>query len=145
MEYIKQEELKRFNQSWIESGECKLWNKFLDKDGYGSFYFRKKLRRAHRVAYYIVFGEIPEKMVVDHICKNRSCVEIKHLRLVTAKENSLENSNSVGAINARKVFCKFGHKFDRQYGKQRYCSVCQSEKTKRLRKKWLEEANKIKC
>ena len=84
-------------------------------------------------------------MVIDHVCKNRNCVEVTHLRLVTSKQNSLENSKSVGAINSQKTNCKFGHPLDRKYGKQRYCSTCQAEKTKRLRKKWLVEANEIGC
>ena len=145
MDYITQQETDRFNNYWKSVGDCKLWQNYLDKDGYGTFYFRKKPRRAHRVSYFFVHGAIHDNMVIDHICKNRNCVEPTHLRIVTAKENSLKNSNSVGAVNARKTKCSNGHPFDRKYGKQRYCSVCQSEKTKRLRKKWLKEANKIKC
>lgn len=144
MDYTEQE-LIRFNNSWIKNKECKLWQKYLDRDGYGTFYFRKKSRRAHRVAYYFAKGSIPDNMVIDHICKNRNCVEINHLKLVTKRENSLGNSNSVASINSRKTHCKNNHKFDRKYGKQRYCSICQSKKAKHLRKKWLKEANKIKC
>ena len=84
-------------------------------------------------------------MVIDHICKNRNCVNLKHLKLVTIKENVLENSNSIGAINSRKTTCKNGHLFDKKYGNQRYCSICENAKSKRLRKKWLKEANKTKC
>ena len=135
MEYYTQEELERFNKSWKQVDDCKLWQKYLDKDGYGTFYFRKKGRRAHRVAYYFVNGPIPDGMVIDHICKKTRCVCIKHLRLITTKENALENSNSLGAINKNKIVCKNGHPFDRKYGKQRYCSICQSIKTKRLRKR----------
>jgi len=145
MENYTQEELNRFNKYWIKFGNCKLWQNYLDKDGYGSFYFRKKLRRAHRVAYFFVNGPIPDGMVIDHICKNRNCVAIEHLRLITAKENNLDNSLSVGAINKRKIFCKNGHPFNRVYGGQRYCSICENEKSKRLQKKWKEEANRIKC
>lgn len=77
-------------------------------------------------------------MVVDHICGNRNCVKPDHLRLLTPKENALDG-RGLGAINARKTHCKNGHPFDRKYGKQRYCSICQAAKTKRLRKKWAEE------
>lgn len=143
--FIKQGELDRFNSCWDKVGDCNLWNGALDKDGYGSFYFRKKGRRAHRVSYYFSKGDIPDGMVVDHICKNRSCVNADHLRVITPTQNSLENSNSVGAVNAKKTHCPYGHPLDRKYGRQRYCSICQAEKSKRLRKKWLEEANKIKC
>lgn len=142
---ITREEWDRFNNCTKRSGECYLWKRKLDKDGYGTFYFRKKNRRAHRVAYFIANGSIGDGMVIDHICKNRNCVAISHLREITTRQNSLENSRSLGAINAMKTHCKFGHPFDRKYGKQRYCSKCQSEKTKRLRKKWLKEANCIKC
>lgn len=145
MEHITQIEFNRFNKFYKVIGDCKIWQNSLDRDGYGSFYFRKKLRRAHRFAYYSKFGNIKRDMVIDHTCKNRACVNVKHLRLVTKKQNTLENSNSMGAINFKKTHCKDGHLFDKKYGKQRYCSICQSEKTKRLRKKWKEEANSILC
>lgn len=135
---------KRFNESYKIVGKCWEWQKYLDRDGYGTFYFMKKGRRAHRVSWYLKNGDIPKSMVIDHICKNRKCVNPDHLRCITVKQNNIENSMSVGAINANKTTCKMGHKFDRFYG-QRYCSICQAEKTKRLRKKWREEANKVMC
>ena len=148
MENITPSELERFNQKWKPSGDCKLWQGYLDKDGYGFFYFRKKLRKAHRVSYYIHNGRIADGFVIDHICKKRNCVEVSHLRLVTKRQNTLENSRSAGAINKAKLFCKNGHPFNKVYGiikKQRYCSICENEKSKKLQKKWLKEANKIKC
>src|SRR6185369_11932859 len=108
-------------------------------------YFRKKNRRAHRVAYYSENGDIPDGMMVDHICKNRNCVDATHLRLVTPRQNALENSNARSSINAQKTHCLKGHPFDRKYAGVRYCSVSQAEKTKRLRNAWKIEANKIKC
>jgi hypothetical protein len=145
MNNIAEKEIKRFNSFWENKNGCHLWKGYLDKDGYGTFYFRKKGRRAHRVAYYFVNGDIPDDMVVDHICRNRNCVNQEHLKLVTKRENNLNNSLSVGAVNFHKTRCKNGHKFDKKYGNQRYCSICQSQKTRRLRKKWIAEANKIKC
>ena len=127
------------------ANDCYLWKGCLDKDGYGTFYFRKKNRRAHRVGYFMFYGPIDDDMVIDHKCKNRSCVNPTHLRPVTKTQNALENTKSVAALNRLKKTCPKGHKYDRKYGKQRYCSICQAEKSKRLRKVWLEEANKIKC
>lgn len=144
MEHIEQHVIIRFNKSFNKVGDCFLWNKYLDRDGYGTFYFMKKGRRAHRVSYFMKYGDIPKEMVIDHTCKNRSCVNPDHLRCVTKLQNTMENSNSVGAINKAKTHCKNGHLFDKFYG-QRYCSICQAEKTRRLRKKWLTEANKIMC
>lgn len=137
-------DIKRFESFYKIINNCFVWQGYKDKDGYGTFYFKKKNRRAHRVSYYIKFGDISKDMVIDHICKNRSCVNPEHLRLVTKEQNTMENSKSIGAVNKAKKFCKNGHVFDRFYG-QRYCSTCQAEKTKRLRAKWKSEAGSVLC
>lgn len=144
MNYMEQD-IKRFQTFYKIINNCFVWQGYLDKDGYGSFYFKQKLRRAHRVSYYLNFGDIPKDMVIDHICKNRACVNIEHLRCISRKQNTLENSRSVGSINKMKEFCKNGHKFDKKYGKQRYCSICSNEKSKRLHKKWREQSNSFVC
>lgn len=143
--YYMETHIQRFKSFYKQVGDCYIWQNYLDKDGYGSFYFMKKARRAHRVSYYFKNGSIPKGMVIDHICRNRACVNPDHLRCVTIKENNLSNSMSVGYLNSIKTHCKYGHPLDRKYGKQRYCSVCSSEKTKRLRSKWKDEANLILC
>lgn len=140
-----EKDIKRFESFYKIIDNCFIWQRYLDKDGYGSFYFKQKLRRAHRVAYYFKSGDIPKGMVIDHICRNRSCVNIEHLRCISKKQNTLENSRSVGSINKMKEFCKNGHKFDKKYGKQRYCSICSNEKSKRLQKKWREKADSFVC
>lgn len=148
MEHIEQKDIARFKSSFTKVGDCLVWCKNKDKDGYGIFYYIKKNRKAHRFAAYLSSGAIPEGMVVDHICKNRACVNDKHLRIVTKSQNTLENSNSVGAINKQKTHCVKGHLLDKKYGikkVQRYCSICEREKSKRLHKKWLQEANTVKC
>jgi hypothetical protein len=134
MERVSEKEIVRFNTKWVEGNRCYLWQGYLDRDGYGSFYFRKKLRRAHRVSYFMFVGDIPKGMVVDHICNNRNCVNPSHLRLLTPKENALD-SRSIPAQNARKTHCPKGHPYDKFYG-QRYCSICEAEKHKRLHLKW---------
>lgn len=138
-------ELTRFRSRIKKSSEsdCHVWTGPLDKDGYGSFYLRRKNRRAHRAAWYDMHGPIPEGLVVNHICKNRACVNAQHLQVVTAGENTLRDSTTISAINARKVHCPQGHPYDRRYrngkGYQRCCSICESAKKSRLRKKWRAE------
>lgn len=79
--------------------------------GYGKFYYQGQLRNAHRVAYELFKGQIPEGMQVDHFaCDNPPCCNPDHLRLVTARENLLR-SDGRAAINAAKTHCAYGHEF----------------------------------
>lgn len=69
------------------SDECWLWTAHLCT-GYGRIKVAGKDILAHRVAYQLVRGDIPEGMDVDHRCLNRPCVNPAHLRLVTRKQNN---------------------------------------------------------
>lgn len=118
---------------------CWLWQGPLDKDGYGSFYLRRKARRAHRVGWYMLHGEIPDGMVINHVCGHRNCVNPQHLTLMTVRENALKDSYSIGAVNARKTHCPQGHTYDKVYSGGRYCSTCEAAKSRRLQAKWRAE------
>jgi hypothetical protein len=63
---------------------------------------------AHRVSYECFVGKIEDGLSIDHLCRNRSCVNPKHLEQVTARENILRGF-SLAAKNKRKKFCKNGH------------------------------------
>jgi hypothetical protein len=80
---------------------CWKWTGATNHRGYGSFGWRGKVRPAHRVAYEIANGEIPEGLFIDHICRNTSCVNPEHLRLATNKQNlenvGLRKDNTSGA------------------------------------------------
>jgi hypothetical protein len=142
---LTESEKARFMSRVRRDVDCLVWTGRLDKDGYGFFYLRRKTRRAHRVAWYDMHGEIPDGMVINHVCRNRACVNAQHLQVVTIRENTLKDSTTVSAINARKTHCKRGHPFDRVYpksggpGSQRYCSICEAAKSRRLQAKWRAE------
>ena len=68
------------------SSSCWEW-KSPDARGYGKFHFHGMSHQAHRVAWVIHRGVIPELMVLDHVCRNRSCVNPDHLEIVTQKAN----------------------------------------------------------
>lgn len=132
-------EQNRFNSKWRKSGQCWLWLDALDRDGYGTFFFRRLNRRAHRVAWFMRNGDLKEGLVINHTCRNRHCVNPQHLQAISVTENVMRDSTSAPYLNSQKTHCPKGHAYDRKYGKQRYCSTCESEKRKRLRAKWAKE------
>ena len=64
-------------------------------------------------------------MTLDHLCRNRACVRVDHLELVTNKVNVLRGVGAC-AVHARKDACPKGHLYDAVYG-QRLCTVCKAE------------------
>ena len=72
------------------SSPCWAWAGSRYPRGYGRFHIGQRAFRAHRVAYEISNGPIPDGLLIDHICHNRLCVNPEHLRLATNKQN-LEN------------------------------------------------------
>lgn len=136
---LTDKEAARFASKHRKKGGCLIWQGPLDKDGYGSFYLRRINRRAHRVAWFSAHGDLPEGMVVNHVCRNRACVNPQHLQAISATESALRDTTSLGYINSQKTMCPMGHPYDVTYGKQRYCSICERAKQRRLRAKWRSE------
>jgi len=91
---------------------CWNWTKAKNQKGYGHFKINDKSLKPHRIVFETFNGEIKKNYVIDHLCKNRICCNPDHLRQVTIKQNTLENSNSLQSINARKTHCIRGHIFD---------------------------------
>lgn len=102
--------------------------------GYGSLSGSGRPRRtliAHQVSLQLHGFDIPKGMHVDHKCRNRSCVNPQHLRIVTPRINAIENSDCPSAINAKKTHCIHGHELSidnlvggssKYYGRQ--CKTC---------------------
>ena len=79
-----------------KSGECWTWMGPLD-DGYGRIRFRDQGMYAHRFAWSLAHGDIPDGMTVDHACHNRRCVNADHLRLATKAENAYNRSGATSS------------------------------------------------
>jgi len=69
-----------------ESG-CLVWTGCLSASGYGRFYMGGETLWAHRVAYEFKNGSIPAGLVIDHLCRNRACVNPNHMEVVSNAEN----------------------------------------------------------
>jgi hypothetical protein len=97
-----------------KDGECILWTGFIDKQGYGVVSMPKggkyRTRYAHVVNYELTNGAVKNALVLDHLCRNRSCINLSHLEPVTRTENILRGIGW-GAINKRKTHCPEGHEY----------------------------------
>ena len=115
---------QRFWSKVDKSGECWLWTAATDRKGYGRIWVDGQRRQAHRVAYVLSGGEIPEGMLLDHRCHHTACVRPEHLRLATNKQNQENRSGAQcnSHSGARGVYwnrqCQRWHARVKHHGRQ---------------------------
>lgn len=117
--------------------ECWQWTAHVDAKGYGRVTIGGKPQLAHRAVYELYVGPIPDGMVIDHLCRNRSCCNPDHLEVVTERENFLRGE-SPGAIIAKTGLCPRGHSMDdysitNKAKGYRACRTCLNEGKRRRR------------
>lgn len=138
-----QERVKnRFWSKVLKLGPNKCWGWTAAlSDGYGQFSIGGTNKLAHRISMQFKLNRpLKSSEVIDHICRNRSCVNPAHLRIVTKGQNTLENSVGITATNKAKTHCKHGHLFSKentainkckQNRVHRVCRICMRARVKK--------------
>lgn len=131
--------MERFWQKVEKTERCWLWRGAVDNNGYGRFRLNGKTVYAHRLAYKLSVDSIEAGMTLDHLCRNRQCVNPNHLEQVTNKENILRGQ-APSARAARRVTCSNGHAYNdanTYWGKngQRVCRTCHRDEMRRARRR----------
>lgn len=126
---------------------CWEWQGSKQALGYGQVGWKGRVLVAHRLAYTLTHGPIPEGMQVHHKCNNPPCCNPSHLEAVTQKANILL-SNGTAAKNARKQHCPRGHPYDDEntyYDTQggRECRACRRERVKKFAARPRPAENRI--
>lgn len=80
-----------FKRYEISESGCWIYTGTKDRFGYGHFYYQQASYKAHRIAYYLTYGEITDRKVIDHKCRNKSCINPQHLEAVSQLENVLRH------------------------------------------------------
>lgn len=111
---------------------CWLWKLSTNRDGYGQMKFDGRNLLAHRVAFEVFVGPIPDGLHLDHLCRVRSCCNPEHLEPVSATENSRR-----AWATRRRSTCPSGHPLT---GDNRYihsagqaCKECRRQAVRRYR------------
>lgn len=124
-----------------ELGPCWIWRGCGHAKRYGQFSrtgTREKIY-AHRYSYELHFGPIPDGLIIDHLCRNHSCVHPDHLEAVTMLENvrrGLAMTVSGARVRAR-TYCPSGHPYSQENtyirpgNGHRICRACVREREKR--------------
>ena len=126
------------------AGDCLEWTGFLNRGGYGQFSGRNPNGKsekylAHRVAWALAGRTLKPEMVIDHLCRDRACVNVDHLDMVTHRENSARGASIIAArIEARdQGRCLNGHSIAEvglSYdGRWSRCRGCERERVRRYR------------
>lgn len=91
----EQRERKFWEKTVTGVGGCILWNGSMGDSGYGRVKRNKKWVGAHRIAYLFKNKVIPSGFEIDHLCRNRRCVNPEHLEAVSHRDNVLRGASGI--------------------------------------------------
>lgn len=143
---LSDEEIAKEPRFWSKvdfTGECWLWTACATSNGYGRYAdrrFRCRWILAHRRAYALQVGPIPNALTVDHLCRTKLCQRASHMELVSLPENIRRKGlHGVAAVNAAKTHCPRGHALTPdslrggQRRRNRSCKRCSTERARERR------------
>lgn len=119
---------------------CILWGMSCTSNGYGRFCIGKSYVLAHRYAYRLRHGPIPDRHEIHHVCETRNCVNPDHMIAATHREHNVElTPHSPAAVNAAKTHCDRGHELTPENiyvwprkPTQRHCKTCRRDALRRF-------------
>lgn len=120
-------EPETFSAKILRGSGCWIWTASLN-NGYGRYTVEGRSVYAHRFAYELWVGPIPDEHELHHICGTRSCVNPSHLIPVTRGEHP----GSGPDVERSRTHCNSGHLLDGRRGNgKRYCLTCNRERVRR--------------
>ena len=86
--------IRRFFAKVRITDGCWEWEGAKTNNGHASFWFDGHSVMAHRFAYELMVGPVPDGLVMDHACRNRACVRPDHVEPVTQSENVIRGAGN---------------------------------------------------
>lgn len=125
----------------VDIDGCLIWTHRLTNAGYAAFTWKPDgyvIGGGHRVAYWLAVGPVPAGKVLDHLCRNRACINVAHLEVVSSRENVMRSEITLARINGSKTHCVRGHeyseentyRYERPGTTMRICKTCDRASSK---------------